>query len=455
MSDTGEVRAESVPLPVVWAAGSAREEEVAVEETKTYSQSRYSEGGVSGLKLSGASQSSKWLFGLDPNRCDLPLQCNTIGGPVTVDVQYTAFGAAYSVEPVIKEAIQKIGASTVLIRGYGAQGKRWSGSGVVIKPDDFYPGLSDKLGQGSYLLLTNHHVAADTTALVATLPNGQELVAIPLSSANGTRSVLDKVTDSAVLVIRPGAILSAAHLGDPSKMEIGDIVLTAGHPAGLPKLSVTRGVISQPQQSTGFVPFPVIQFDAAINGGNSGGPLVNLNGEVIGLNTFTFKNTNDMSFAMPISEQLKALVKIYEKGSVSRSTLGLAFESFPFHDRQAEGFPSNLRGARLSRVTGFWKQLFMKEGDVVTELFPLYPVSGKPLQVHMESDYDATDVNGWIQDLQPGTVLIATVWRQETDANGQVQWNQFQVPLVTDAQGSVDLTLNSWKTGAETYLRAA
>lgn len=445
MSDTGKVRAESVPLPVVWAAGSAREQEV--------QQSGYSEESVSEMKLAlSAPRAQKWMFGLDPHRCEFPLQCETDGKPVTVNVQYTAFGAAYSVEPVIKEAIQKIGASTVLIRGYAAQGKRWSGSGVIINPDDFHPGLSNSLAKGSYLILTNHHVAADTLSLVATLPNGQELVAVPLPSAVANRPILDQVTDSAVLVIQPGTILNAAKLGDPSKMEIGDIVLTAGHPAGLPKLSVTRGVISQPRQSTGFVPFPVIQFDAAINGGNSGGPLVNLNGEVIGLNTFTFKNTDNMSFAMPITEQLRVLRQIYERGVVSRSTLGLSFEAFPFHDRQEEGFPKDQQGARLTRVTGWWKQFFMKEGDVVTELFP---IGGEPFKVKMGSNFDATTVNGWIQEQRPGTIIIATVWRQETDAKGQVTWTQSYVPMIADPINGMDLTQNAWKKGAEAYLRAA
>lgn len=453
MSDTKEVRAESVPLPVVWAAGSVSEQDVAADGAKTYSQSRYSEGAASGLSLGTSTpRASKWLFGSDPNRCEFPMQCNTVGGPVTLDVQYTAFGAAYGVEPVVKDAIQKIGASTVLIRGYGTQGKRWSGSGVIINPDDFRPGLSSRLPRGSYLILTNHHVAAGTTSLVATLPNGQELVAVPLPSAVANRPVMDQVTDSAILMIQPGTVLSTATLGDPSKMEIGDVVLTAGHPAGLPKLSVTRGVISQPRQSTGFVPFPVIQFDAAINGGNSGGPLVNLNGEVIGLNTFTFKNTDNMSFAMPITEQLRALAQIYEKGAVSRSTLGLAFAGFPFHDRQEEGFPSTMKGARLARVTGLWKQLFMKEGDVVTEL---YPVGGTPFQVDMDGDYDATAVNGWIQELRPGTIVIATVWRQERAADGQVTWSRSYVPMIADPFNAADLTLNTWEKGAEAYLRAA
>lgn len=453
MSDAREVRAESVPLPVVWAAGSAREEDAKALETKIYSQTGYSEGATSGVKSAlSLPRTQKWLFGLDPNRCDLPLQCNTVGGPVTLNVQYTAFGAAYSVEPAVKDAIQKIGASTVLIRGYGTQGKRWSGSGVILNPDDFRAGLSSSLAKGSYLLLTNHHVAADTTSLVATLPNGQELVAVPLPSAVANRPVMDQVTDSAILVIQPGTILTTAKIGDPSKMEMGDVVLTAGHPAGLPKLSVTRGVISQPQQSTGFVPFPVIQFDAAINGGNSGGPLVNLNGEVIGLNTFTFKNTDNMSFAMPITEQLRALRQIYDRGFVSRSTLGLAFESFPFHDRQEEGFPTGVQGARISRVSGFWKQLLMKEGDVVTEI---YPLGGTSFQVHMDGDYDATAVYGWIQELRPGSFVVATVWRQEKDADGHVTWTKSYVPMIADPQDISNLTQNSWEKGTEAYLRAA
>lgn len=454
MDGSNEVRAESVPLPVVWAAGSAKELEVADDETGSHVQSQYADAEAPGLKLTRNPVGSlKGLFGMSFNRCEFPLQCNTVSGPMTLDVEYTAVGAALSVEPAVKAAIQKIGAATVLIRGYGPQGKAWSGSGVVIKPDDFFPGLSGRLESGSYLLLTNHHVAGEATALVATLPNGEELEASPLRSTVSSRPVHDPVTDSAILVIRPGTVLSTATLGDSRKIEAGEVVLTAGHPAGLPKLSVTRGVISQPRQSTGFVPFPVIQFDAAINGGNSGGPLVNMDGEVIGLNTFTLKGTNDLSFAMPLHEQLKALTQIYERGFVSRSTLGVSFDAFPLYARRTSGFPSDQTGgARLSRVTGFWKRLLFSEGDVVTELRPL---GGKSFKVEMDSPFDATTINAWIQELKPHSVVWVTAWREEVGADGRKVWNKFTLPMIADPLDMLNITQNAWERSAGVYLEAA
>jgi hypothetical protein len=73
----------------------------------------------------------------------------------------------------------------------------------------------------------------------------------------------------------------------------------------------------------------------------------------------------------------------------------------------------------------------------------------------MESDYDATAVNGWIQGLRPGTLVVATVRRKSTDANGNIKWNWTYVPMIADPWNGLILTQNIWDVGSSAYLSAA
>ncbi len=183
------------------------------------------------------------------------------------------------------------------------------GSGFIV----------DKTGY----IITNAHVVEDTSRITVKLDSGEEFTA----KVVGT----DEQTDIAVLKIEAGRDLPFVKFGDSDKAEVGDWVLAIGSPFGLAK-TVTAGIISQKQRetpySTAFQRF--IQTDAAINRGNSGGPLVNAEGEVIGVNSQIATSTGDyngIGFALPAKVTVVVLDQIIKNGKVRRGYLGAYLDS--------------------------------------------------------------------------------------------------------------------------------
>lgn len=364
------------------------------------------------------------------NQCEVLVPCPTPTGPQKIPVEINLPGAALrgaTLSRELKPAIERIAPATVFVRAYtGTDMQGWSGSGVIMTPDQLLPELRTTLPPDTYLILTNHHVASGAKALTVTLADGTELAATPLKSRQGNQLVMDEITDCAVLVVHSPVPLATAIFGDPRTLQPGDTVITAGHPKGLPRLSVTTGIVSQPRQATGFKPFPVIQFDAAINGGNSGGPLVNIDGQVLGLNTFTFRESDDMSFAIPWPEQFTVLQRLYETGVFHRSQLDLTLAPFPLHLRALAGFPLD-HGARVGRIgAGVDLASGITAGDVITNL---RGSTGDALPVRMNSPYDQSVIDGWIQR-QPPYLPIMVEYYREVDERGKKSWRRFETVVV-------------------------
>jgi serine protease Do len=202
------------------------------------------------------------------------------------------------------------------------------GSGVIV--------------DASGLILTNNHVIEDAEAVGVQLTDGRTFTAVVLGS--------DPETDIAVLKI-DGAGLTPAKLGDSDAMQVGDWVLAMGSPFGLSN-TVTAGIVSATgrqgvfargrEQTDGGVRYEeFIQTDAAVNPGNSGGPLVNLDGEVIGINTAIFSRSGGnigLSFAVPTAIAERVLRSIVEDGRVARGWLGVTFEDLSPEDGAFMGF---------------------------------------------------------------------------------------------------------------------
>jgi len=172
-------------------------------------------------------------------------------------------------------------------------------------------------------ILTNLHVVEDAARITVKLDSGEEYQA----KVVGT----DEETDLAVLKIDAGKDLPFVKLGDSDQARVGEWVLAIGSPFGLTR-TVTAGIVSQTKretpQGTAFQKF--IQTDAAINKGNSGGPLVNMNGEVIGVNSQIATSTGDYNgvvFALPSNEATNVYQQILKNGKVRRGYLGVALES--------------------------------------------------------------------------------------------------------------------------------
>jgi S1-C subfamily serine protease len=198
-----------------------------------------------------------------------------------------------------------------------ATGRRGgSGSGVVVSPDG--------------LVLTNSHVVQRARVVRLTVSDGREIEATVLGD--------DPHTDLAVLRATQSVTLPAARLGDAKRLRRGQLVVAIGNPLGFDS-TVTAGVISALGRSlraaSGHLIDDVIQTDAALNPGNSGGPLVSSLGEVIGINTAVIAGAQGICFAVSSNTASYILTEILRHGRVRRAFIGIGAQTLPISRRMA------------------------------------------------------------------------------------------------------------------------
>ncbi|HJT66757.1 MAG TPA: trypsin-like peptidase domain-containing protein [Pyrinomonadaceae bacterium] len=210
--------------------------------------------------------------------------------------------------------------------------QRGVGSGFIVNPKGY--------------ILTNYHVIEDAARITVGLQSGEKY--------RGTVVGFDGETDVAVIKIDTPKDLPTVTLGDSNAAQVGDWVLAMGSPFGLDQ-TVTAGIISKKERESPY--FNVfqrfLQTDAAINRGNSGGPLVNMRGEVIGMNSQIATSTGDyngIGFALPANETAFVYKQLIAQGKVKRGYLGITLESV--HEEFAKVYGlSEAKGAIVTSVT--------------------------------------------------------------------------------------------------------
>ena len=257
------------------------------------------------------------------------------------------------------------------------------GTGFIISPDGY--------------ILTNNHVVENATKVeVRYGPEDDE------RTAEAKVIGRDPATDIAIIKIESKEQLPTVRLGDSDRIRVGEWAIAIGNPLQFER-TLTVGVISAKGRSLGisettqsFENF--IQTDAAINFGNSGGPLVNINGEVIGINTAIRAYAQNLGFATPINVAKKIYPQLKEKGKVTRGYLGIRIGEVTEKEQQAFNLPT-AHGAIVQSVdAGPAEKAGLQHGDVI-------------VQIDNQQIRKNRDLIDYVSDQPPGTPIKITFYR--------------------------------------------
>ncbi len=272
-------------------------------------------------------------------------------------------------------------------------GQEGAGSGVIIAPDGF--------------VLTNSHVVEGAEEVEVSLTDGRIFSAHVVGS--------DSATDLAVVRADAGG-LPAAELGDSNSLHVGQLAIAIGNPLGF-QSTVSTGVISALGRSlrsqSGRLIESVIQTDVPLNPGNSGGPLVDSRGRVIGINTAMIFMAQGISFAVPVNTAKWVVGELVTRGKVKRAYLGIAGQVRPFSRRFQRQF--GLETATAVEVVSIEEQgptsrAGLREGDLIVS------VNGKNVA-------SVDDIHRLLTSWTTGSLLGLTILR-----NGE----QLQVQVIPD-----------------------
>lgn len=255
---------------------------------------------------------------------------------------------------------------------------RGVGSGFIISADGY--------------VMTNAHVVNGADEVYVTLTDKREYKAKIIGA--------DIRTDVAVVKIE-GSNLPRLTMGDSNKIRVGEWVIAIGSPFGLDN-SVTAGIVSAKARDTGDY-LPLIQTDVAVNPGNSGGPLINMRGEVIGINSQIYSRSGGymgISFAVPIDEAMRVADQLRTTGKVTRGRIGVQIGEVTKDVAESLGLPRP-QGAQVQRVEpgGPAEKGGLEAGDVI-------------LKFNGVSIERSSDLPRLVGGTKPGTRSVVSVWRK-------------------------------------------
>jgi serine protease Do len=281
---------------------------------------------------------------------------------------------------------------------------RGEGSGFIVAPDG--------------TILTNAHVVAEASEVTVRLTDRREFTAKVVG--------VDRRTDVAVIKI-DGRNLPTVRIGDPSKLRPGEWVVAIGSPFGFEN-SVTAGIVSATSRSLpdgAYTPF--IQTDAAVNPGNSGGPLFNMAGEVVGINSQIYSRTGGfmgISFAIPIDIAINVRDQLVKTGHVQRGRIGVLVQEVG--QQLADSFGLDRpRGAIVAQVEagGPAAKAGLKAGDVILA------VDGKPIE-------HSGQLSAAISQIKPGTHVRLEIWRDRGSRTIEVEVGELkESPTLASERG--------------------
>jgi len=284
---------------------------------------------------------------------------------------------------------------------HGPVPERGMGSGFIVTPDG--------------VILTNAHVIADAAEVTVKLTDGREFRAKVIGS--------DKPSDVAVIKIDATG-LPTVKLGSSTNEKVGEWVLAIGSPYGFEN-SVTSGIVSAKSRSLPdgtYIPF--IQTDVAVNPGNSGGPLFNMKGEVIGINAQIFSHTGGyqgLSFAVPIELAVKVKDQLQQFGKVSRGRLGVTIQEL--NQQLADSFGMKRPGGALVAAVeenGPAAKAGVKTGDVI-------------LKINGHAIASSSELPAQVADVKPGTKATLEISRNGSSKEIEVTVGELKADKAASA----------------------
>ncbi len=300
----------------------------------------------------------------------------------TVDISKKVGPAVVGITSTVSNVMSIFGGTTT---------SEGTGSGIIISADGY--------------IVTNNHVIEGASAVNVTLNTGSEYEAKVIGS--------DSKTDLAVIKIKPDEALTVAELGDSSNIQVGERAIAIGNPLGMEFFgSTTQGIISAINRTINVDnrTMSVIQTDAAINEGNSGGALVNAYGQVIGINAVKIASSTveGMGFAIPISEAKPIIEDLIQYGYVKgRPVLGISARDVTRDMAQRQGWPMGVQV--MSTQVGSGAEIAgLEQGDIIVK------ADGK----EVNSFDDLTEIK---DAHKPGEVLTLEVYKYDTGLNKTVQ----------------------------------
>jgi serine protease Do len=254
------------------------------------------------------------------------------------------------------------------------------GSGVIVRADGY--------------VLTNHHVIEGAEQVTVELTDGRSFKADVVGS--------DAASDLAVLKIAGASNLKTLALGDSNAVAVGDVVLAVGNPLGVGQ-TVTMGIVSAKGRATGGTSFEdFIQTDAPINQGNSGGALVNTDGQLVGINSQILSPSGGnigIGFSIPANMARNVMTQLIDHGAVRRGMLGVTIQPVTSDIARSLGLDT-VRGALVNAVQpdSPAARAGLKRGDVIT-------------RINGEAVKDGNELRNRVAQVQPGTQLPLDIVR--------------------------------------------